>query len=214
MIDADGNGVEKSNGTSGTIYICVFWWQKSSQERLQFITRFIFVVLLCYFYVSTLSAQAPEVQTARSCSFKELFNRSGWEIPGLKGAVSKLHGPYKSEGIPENVFIEILEPQTHESSITFAGPDSGQPDRLDIVNRSVNVLKIERFMMNGHVFGYRVTAEIAGYDKDHKRLHFGSVDIVYYYDPDGSGVFSVQRDAGALSFKIIVPDWVKQAPST
>jgi hypothetical protein len=177
-------------------------------------SRFIFVLLFCSSYVSALPAQATGVQAAPTCSFKELFNRSGWDIPGLKGAVLKVHGHYKSEDIPANVFIDILEPQVPEATITFAGPASGQPDRLQIVNRSVDVQKIERFMMNGHVFGYRITAEDAGYDKDHKRLHFGSVKIVYYYDPDGSGDFTVQRDAGALLFKIIVPDWVKQATSS
>lgn len=172
--------------------------------------RFIFVCLLYCSSFSAFPAQAMGVQAAPPCSFKELFNRSGWDIPGLKGAVLKVHAHYKSEGIPENVFMDILEPRIPEATITFAGPASGQPDRLYIVKRPVDVTKIERFMTNGHTFGYRITGVDAGYDENHKRTHLGSVEIVYYYDPDGSGTFSVQRDASPLLFKIIVPDWVKQ----
>lgn len=81
--------------------------------------------------------------------------------------------------------------------------------------RSVDVTKIERFTMNGHVFGYRVTGTIAGVDNQGHRIHAGSDEYVYYYDPDGSGKFSIMRyDAGELTFKIIIPDWVKRTTNS
>jgi len=73
--------------------------------------------------------------------------------------------------------------------------------------RSVDVSKIERFMMNGHVFGYRVTGIVAGFDKQGRRIHYGGEERAYYYDPDGSGKFSVMHyDNGDLIFKITDPN--------
>lgn len=91
----------------------------------------------------------------------------------------------------------------------FIGLRSAEVAQLNV--RSVDVTSIERFTINNHVFGYRVTGVIAGFDNHGRRIHAGSVEIVYYYDPDGSGKFTVMNyDASSLAFRIIVPDWVKR----
>lgn len=169
--------------------------------------RFIGVAL---FFSSLLLAQSSGTQAQQACRIKELLNPQGWDIPALAGATVKTRAHYNSEGIPENVFLEIMEPQTPAGSFTVVGLRSCDMAVLNV--RSVDVTKIERFSINGRVFGYRVTGTLAGNDKDGRRLHFGSEERAYYYDADGSGKFSVMRyDTGELIFKIIIPEWVKQA---
>jgi hypothetical protein len=162
---------------------------------------------------SVLIVQPGESQkSATPCRIRELFKPTGWDIPGLSKATLKTHGHYVSEGVSENVFIDVLDSQGTEASLIFVGLKSCEMAQLN--ERSVDVTKIERFLMNNHVFGYRVTGTVAGFDKQGHRIHYGSEERVYYYDPDGSGRFSIMRyDNGDLIFKIVVPDWVKQKPS-
>lgn len=146
--------------------------------------RLVFAVLCLYPIVQNLPTQSPEPRQP-GCKIKELIDRRGWEIPGLVKATVLLHAHYKSEGIPENVFIDIMESQAPEASFTHVGLQSCDTAVLNI--RSIDVTKIERFTMNGHVFGYRVTGMIAGFDNQGHRIHAGSDEHAYYYDPDGSG---------------------------
>jgi hypothetical protein len=67
--------------------------------------------------------------------------------------------------------------------------------------------------MHDHIFGYLVTGTLVGVDTQGHRIQAASEEIVYYYDPDGSGKFKIMKYAGALNFKIVIPDWAKQAPS-
>lgn len=174
--------------------------------------RLVFAVLCIYSIVQDLPTQSPKPQQP-ACKIRELINHRGWEIPGLAKTTVLTHAHYKSEGIPENVFIDIMESQAPEASFTYVGLKSCDTVVLNI--RSVDVTKIERFTMHGRVFGYRVTGTISGFDNQGHRIHAGSDEHVYYYDPDGSGKFSIMRyDAGELTFRIIIPDWVKQATNS
>jgi hypothetical protein len=169
--------------------------------------RFTLVIVLIYCLVSSSLTQSSSVQ-AEQCRVKELLNYQGWEIPGLAAATVKLHARYKSEGVPDNVFIDLMESQAPLVRLTFVGLKSCETAVISF--RSIEVNRIERFIMNGHVFGYRVTGTIASVDNQGHRTLAGSDEIVYYYDPDGSGKFSVMRyDSSELTFKIIIPDWVK-----
>jgi hypothetical protein len=170
--------------------------------------RLVFAVFCLCSIIQNLPAQSKEPQRP-ACKIRELIDRQGWEIPGLAKTTVLTHAHYKSEGIPENVFIDIMESQAPEASFTYVGLQSCDTAVLNI--RSIDVTKIERFTMNGHVFGYLVTGTISGFDNQGHRIHAGSEERAYYYDPDGSGKFSIMRyDAGELIFKIIIPDWVKR----
>jgi len=137
-----------------------------------------------------------------------LLNPQGWDIPALAGATVKTRAHYNSEGIPENVLLEIMEPHTQAGFFTVVGLRTCDMAVLNV--RSVDVTMIERFSINGRVFGYRVTGTLAGNDKDGRRIQFGSEERAYYYDPDGSGKFAMMRyDTGELIFKIIIPEWIK-----
>jgi hypothetical protein len=74
------------------------------------------------------------------------------------------------------------------------------------------VTEILRFEMNGHVFAYRVTAVPVSIGKNGSRDPLGSQEILAFYDIDGSGRFTVMRDAGGFEpFVPFVPNWVKRS---
>src|SRR2546422_8133769 len=169
------------------------------------------LILLLASFFSSPPIEGQVVPTSGgSCQVKELFKEEGWEIPGLSRTVLRSHGRYTSEGIPDNVFVDILESQAPQASLMFVG-QSSEASRMEISIRSIDVTKIERFEMNGNVFGYRITGVIAAFDDSGRRIHFGSEEHAYYYDPVGSGKFSVMHyDVGEVIFKIVVPEWAKQ----
>jgi len=53
-----------------------------------------------------------------------------------------------------------------------------------------------------------------GITNDGHRIRAASEELLYYYDPDGSGRFTVMRYASEIFFKIVVPDWAKQRAKT
>jgi hypothetical protein len=142
-----------------------------------------------------------------------VLNPAGWQIPALAGAISKAHARYKGEGIPDGVFVDIIEPHTPAGFFTYVGLQSCDTAVLTI--RPVDVTRIEQFTVSSHIFGYLVTGILMGIDDQGHKIQAASEEIVYYYDPDGSGKFKMMTYAGALNFKIVIPDWVKQvrAPS-
>lgn len=148
--------------------------------------RLVFAVLCLYPIDQNLSAQSPEPRQP-ACKIKELIDRRGWKIPGLAKATVLIHAHYKSEGIPDNVFIDIMESQAPEASFTYVGLQSCDTAVLNI--RSVDVTKIERFTMNGHAFGYRVTGTISGFDNQGHRIHAGSDEHVYSTIPTARANF-------------------------
>jgi hypothetical protein len=108
----------------------------------------------------------------------------------------KTHAHYVGEGIPKDVFVDILESKA-EAAMTFVGLESCQRATLRV--RAMEVTEIERFVLNGHVFGYLVKGTLIGFDAQGRKIHFGSEERAYYYDPKGSGKFSVMRyGAGEL----------------
>jgi hypothetical protein len=170
--------------------------------------RCVLVVLLALLPLPPLFGQGGAVQ-APLPQIRELFKLN--EIPGISKSVVKTHGPYVGQGIPENVVVDVLESQAPQGSMMFVRLLSGERAQLYI--RSVDVTLIQRFTMNGHVFGYLIEGIVADFDEQGRRIHFGSAERAYYYDPDGTGKFTVMRDVGGeMNFKIIVPKWVKQSP--
>jgi hypothetical protein len=171
-------------------------------------TRLIFILLFAWSSVLALLAQSGEQsQCVSSCRFKEIFNPRGWTIPGL--SKTKLaHARYTTEGTPPDVFVDLVQPISPADSVFLVSRQSA--DRLEVRDQPADISSISRFTMNGHTFGYLVIADLVAITENGKRLGVGTEERLYYYDPDGSGTFTVMRNAGELQFKIIVPDWVKE----
>ena len=85
--------------------------------------RFTIVALFVSTFVHALLTQSG-TQAPPPCRVKELLNRKGWDIPGLSKATVKTHARYVSEGIPKEVFIDIMESQAPEAFLTYVGLES------------------------------------------------------------------------------------------
>jgi hypothetical protein len=176
--------------------------------------RLIFILLFAWSSMPVLLAQSGEQsQRVSSCRFKEIVDPRGWTIPGLSKTKTKLaHARYTSEGTPPDVFVDLLQPISPANSVFLVSRQSA--DRLEVRNQPADVSSISCFTMNGHAFGYLVIADLVAISENGKRVGVGTEERLYYYGPDGSGTFAVMRYAGELLFKIIVPDWVKQAKAS
>jgi hypothetical protein len=177
-------------------------------------TKFIRLLSLFLWLMPSLplaqSAEQPQATTA-SCATAEVSNRHGWKIPGLsKARIKEAPHPALDPEMPD-LLLEVLVPISPADYMTLVGNARGKIGMLEVFDEAVDVTSIQRFILNDHVFGYLVTATIAGNDSKDKRIHFGSVERIYYYDADGSGKFTVMQDAGSMEFRIVVPEWVKQS---
>lgn len=172
--------------------------------------RIVSVLLLLVSVPGLLGQSRSQTQAASSCGFKEVLNPKGWMIPGLsKVEITLKHARYATEGTPPNVFVDVLKPLSTSSSVFLVSRQLS--DRLEIRDQPADISSISRFSMNGHVFGYLITADLVAVTKKGERLGLGTQERVYYYDPDGSGKLTVMRYVGGeMIFKIVVPDWVRQ----
>ena len=160
------------------------------------------------------AAQAQEPQTCpQSCGISEVLNRNGWKIPGLSRGLSGRHAQWTTGGL-ENVFVDFLEPISAQASVVLVSTSRGRVGTVEVREQPVEVTEILRFTMNGHIFAYRVTAVPVSVDKHGKRTPLGSEERLGFYDVDGSGRFTVMRDAGTLEpFVPVIPDWVRKLPN-
>jgi hypothetical protein len=145
------------------------------------------------------------------CSFSELFNRTGWKIPGLEGATARVTGAQlKAEGVPPGVFADLLEPKVRAASVTLAYCVVTSAGRIEIREQPVDVLKLLRFSMNGRVFAYEAMAGFTGLSGEN-RVALGTSVTLFYFDEDGSGRFAVQRGAAppGAQIKLWIPEWAK-----
>lgn len=176
--------------------------------------RGLVLPILCCLMFLELLPRSSAFQRDSSCQIQEVLNRKGWDIPGLSKTVTRTaHARYPAEGI-ENVFVDILESKATDSSVTLAIRYSNSNSRVEIVAKPVDVIQIQRFQIDNQVFGYLVTAVPVGIANDGHRIRAASEELLYYYDPDGSGRFTVMRYASEIFFKIVVPDWAKQRAKT
>jgi hypothetical protein len=172
-------------------------------------TRFIAVLLLSLFLMTP--AKVAQSQAAPQCEIKELFNRRGWRIPGLSSA-KRAEAPHRyktDEG--QDLSLDVLKPVSPADSVILAFGVAGPVGRLEIQDQAADILKIARYTISGHVFAYLVSAQLVTITDKKERIGVASEEQLYYYDPDGSGQFTVMRFADEMQFKPVIPDWVKQS---
>lgn len=105
--------------------------------------------------------------------------------------------------------MDQLKSEVPESAVVLVTCLTGQPGRLEFRSQPVKALEILKFNANGHVFAYRVTAQLMGAASLEGRAPLGSEVIVTFYDNDGSGRFTIMQYPGpGLIPALDVPDWV------
>jgi hypothetical protein len=158
-----------------------------------------------FFLLAVLIAPAAQAQP-RQCSFAEVFNPVGWEIPGLSGSKIVRSDIRYETNAPGDVFMDTLDPDGARAVLLLLMCDSNHVGRLEAREQPIAIKTLIRFRWGQRVFGYKVVADWADVQSG-KWVPVGMTEILVYYDVDGSGKFKVRR--GAELFKLEVPEWVK-----
>ena len=143
----------------------------------------------------------PE-KPAPTCGVVEIYKKDGWVIPGLLNAKVNPRGRFTN--IP-GVFITPIDPLTTETVLTKIGYSSEGGGRIYLEDAPIRILELRAWDYEGHIFAYSVLYELQVMNHSERRA-LGAATTVFFYDVDGSGVFTVRRhDKGVLG-KIGIPD--------
>jgi hypothetical protein len=113
----------------------------------------------------------------------------------------------------------MLKPDNVESNLSEWHCSEKDPGRIEIVeNAPVKIYALWAFDFGGPVFAYRVAYAPESINGG-QRHELASMTSVFFYDPDGSGKFSVlkyQKWVREPKFTEYlpesVPDWAKKKP--
>jgi hypothetical protein len=140
-----------------------------------------------------------------SCLVLELLSQVGWVVPGLDGSSTKIADVrVKMAGVPEDVAVDVLTPGNADAAVTLVKCINDQAGRLEVRNQPIHVNELLRFKKAGRVFAYKINAGLTGGNG----VALGAAEVLLFYDPDGSGRFTIQRDVAGAKFPVIVPAWV------
>jgi len=165
----------------------------------------LIVVVTLVGSTSALVGQSPTVHDEESCGFSEVYKASGWVVPGLNGASVKTRRVAILR-LP-GVFGTTLKPRNAALTAAIVRCSQSRKGRLEIAEESINVEQIEKFDLRGRPFMYRVffTREAIEHGK---RYDVGASSGLCFYDPDGSGRFTVMRFDYFSPIADSLPDWV------
>ncbi len=152
-------------------------------------------------------AQAPSTGSGSSkCQFSEVYLQNGWTIPGTDSAKSKQRTPLARHA---GIFLTTFDTLDAEINLTIATCKSTQEGRLEIKEISAKIIKLWAFDAGSKPFAYRI--EYAESASDDKRSDPSSA-IIFFYDLDGSGTFTLFRYADpskSIMLPSIIPDWAQ-----
>jgi hypothetical protein len=151
--------------------------------------------------------QPPSIAPARTCSFSEIYKPEGWTVPGLKDASIQMRGNVKMRGNFTNlpgVTLTKLQPVNEETMITeiYCSPDQG---RLEIEELPIRILELTQYEYKGHVFAYGLEYE-KNVIHNGERSRLAAASGFLFYDPDGSGRFTIRKWASWPFMPSLPPD--------
>jgi hypothetical protein len=155
-----------------------------------------------------LAPQTPlrQAATARPCLIREVRNDDGWVIPGVTDrAAAKTRGPDAKAGL----WFQNLDAKPGLTQLTLVGCVDGDPSRIRIQNSILQILSVREHLFGSRPFAYTVLFSETAIEGG-KRVPTGSAIRLFFYDPDGTGLYKVQLDASDVGFEIVVPEWVKR----
>jgi hypothetical protein len=164
------------------------------------------VFILC---TSSAFTQTPATSSSSSkCQFSEVLRQEGWTIPGVDSAKPK---PRTSLARHAGMFVTMYEPLDAEVNLTIATCKSTQEGRLEIKDISVKIIRLWAFDAGSKPYAYRLEYADAA-SNDDKHSDPGSSSIIFFYDLDGSGLFTLFKYADSTkssSLPSIIPDWAQ-----
>ncbi len=149
---------------------------------------------------------------APRCSIREVFNRAGWDIPGLSKAKASATTARWTTGGLVGVYVDTLISKSPESSVALLSCLPDRVERVEMRTQALDVKEILRFTSNGRVFAYRITAQLMAIEGKSTRVPLAGELMLTFYDEDGSGRFTVMQYPGSdLIPRLDVPTWAKNS---
>lgn len=161
--------------------------------------------------VSGYSQESDEKNAPAPCIYSELYKTEGWKIPGLKGARKK-SGRAAVPNKP-GVYMTELEPTDRASTIEVFRCSQVHAGRLEVESIDIGIAYLYSFDVGGRVFAYSLTYGI-DVAENGQSMPIGAVWLVMFYDPDGSGRFTLRRGEKGRFVPDLIPDWVKNNAET
>jgi hypothetical protein len=155
--------------------------------------------------MGTARAESPSTS---QCLITEIVNASGWTVPGLRGAKPRGETTMLQAVDVKDVAARALRPDSRVQDFPLVSCSTSLPGAAELRTQALVADSLVEYRRYGRVFGYWVKAPRLGSSKP--RSHIGSVEMLYFYDPEGNGVFTVMRYAGTVGFVPFVPKWVRE----
>ncbi len=147
-----------------------------------------------------------QVAAQPHCNIIELYNREGWEIPGIRNVRLK-ERITNITADNEEVSVEVLQPIDRVAWLPLISYVPKYPGRIELREQPINVIEIRRYSIKERIFAYRVSAEqVAAEGK--RRIAIASAEVVMFYDIDGNGRFTIREYATNIPYKLKVPHWI------
>lgn len=183
----------------------------TGKERTYMIRSSLAALLIAFGVGSACCQQPAQKDASQVCSFAEIYRKDGWTVPGLDGAKVKSQRARLSN-LP-GVFVTMLQPAEPETFFQNLGCPQDHPGRIEIENAPIKVLDLWSFDVGGRVFAYRISYAREAVNNG-VRSELAAASTVFFYDADGSGLFTVVRGGtmGVGSFApAYIPDWAKSS---
>ena len=167
------------------------------------------IALGVIFAPALLTQQGDENSGKQRC---EEFNQKGWTVPGLLGATKQARGPIKDM---DGIFLSVLNPGEAETSLATPICPAVEGKSPEYHQVPIKVLKLWSFDAGGAVFAYRVEYADEVIHQDGTRGELASYSVVFFYDTDGLGRFTLMRPSSMIGRNYfdpaLVPKWAKEA---
>ncbi len=160
------------------------------------------ILRLSMIAMAWLSSVSTIGQEMHPCRCDTVFRTGGWSVPGVqnpKARVSASAGtsPYRTDAI-------VPRPRTVWVDKVMCVPGEG---RIELRRDKVEVSLLWRYTVRGRPYAYQMA--LSPLDPASGR-HTGSYYVHYYYDPDGSGAFSMLVDITSIPPSLFVPSWARR----
>ena len=164
------------------------------------------VIVLFLFFESSflLSQRKVDSLTDHRC---EAFRADGWAVPGLLGAKKQARGPIKDW---DGVFLSVLDPGVKETWLVIPRCRAVADDASEVDPVPIKVLKLWSFDSGGVPFAYRVEFADEVIHPDGTRVELASSSVVFFFDTDGSGRFTLVRTSSMIGRNLFYPDFVPE----
>jgi len=173
--------------------------------------RFATVAGIIFAFGASFSSaqQLADRNRSATCGISEFVRKEGWTIPGLLGAKVKQRSHLTNLPGTFLTKLEPIEPEVTFTEMRCVSVERAEPEVKDL---PIKILNLWSFDMGGSAYAYRLEYSEEAVENG-KRAELASFSVVFFYDLDGSGQFTLMKHqtmkGGGWLIPAFVPEWAK-----